>query len=86
MSLLKNRVAATEEQIKAMKDARKAADRERRQAYRQTRADRERRVMLIGEAVLHRVERGEWDEAEFRKMMDEALTRPADRALFDLDE
>ncbi|CAB3774387.1 hypothetical protein [Paraburkholderia humisilvae] len=86
MSLLKNRVKATDEKIKAMKDARKTADRERRQAYKQTRADRERRVMLVGETVLHRVERGEWDEAEFRKMMDEALTRPADRALFDLDE
>jgi hypothetical protein len=39
----------------------------------------------VGEAVLRRVERGEMDEAEFRQMMDEALTRPADRAMFDLD-
>jgi hypothetical protein len=35
--------------------------------------------------VLRRVDRGEWDEAEFRQMMDDALSRPADRALFDLE-
>ncbi|MCP3713361.1 hypothetical protein M3I54_42030 [Paraburkholderia sp. CNPSo 3274] len=86
MTLLKSRLAATDEKVKALKEARKAADRERRKAYRQSRADRERKVMLVGEAVLHRVERGEWDEAEFRQMMNDALARPADRALFDLDE
>jgi hypothetical protein len=68
-----------------MKDARKTAYRERRQAYKQTRADRERKVMLAGEAVLRRVDRGEWDAEDFMRMMDEALSRPADRALFDLD-
>jgi hypothetical protein len=57
----------------------------RRQAYKQSRADRDRKVMLVGEAVLRRVERGEWDEANFRQMMDEALGRPADRSLFDLE-
>ncbi|MBB5442981.1 MULTISPECIES: hypothetical protein [unclassified Paraburkholderia] len=60
-------------------------DQARRQAHKQTKADRERKVQLVGEAVLRRVDRGEWDEAEFRRMMDDALSRPADRALFDLD-
>jgi hypothetical protein len=41
--------------------------------------------MLAGEAILRRVDRGEMAEDEFRQMMDEALSRPADRALFDLD-
>ncbi|MEX3968445.1 hypothetical protein AB4Y42_40915 [Paraburkholderia sp. EG286B] len=86
MTLLKSRVAATEEKLKALKEARKASDRARRKTYRQSRVDRERKVMLVGEAVLHRVERGEWDESEFRQMMNDALTRPADGALFDLDE
>ncbi|WP_175891669.1 hypothetical protein [Burkholderia cepacia] len=85
MSLLKSRLAATDEKLQAMKDVRKAADRERRQAYKQTRADRERKVMLVGEAVLRRVDRGEWDAEDFARMMDDALSRPADRALFDLD-
>ncbi|WP_262414760.1 hypothetical protein [Paraburkholderia sp. UCT2] len=61
------------------------ADKARSQAHRQTKADRDRKVMLVDETVLRRVDRGEWDEAEFRQMMDETLTRPADRALFDLD-
>lgn len=85
MSLLKRRFEATDEKLKSLKDARKAADRERRQAHRQSRADRERKVMLVGEAVLRCVERGEFDEAEFRKMLDEYVSRPADRALFELD-
>jgi hypothetical protein len=64
-----------------LKEARKASDK----AYKESKADRARKLMLVGEAVLRRVERGELDEAEFRQMMDEALMRPADRALFDLD-
>ncbi|WP_232457854.1 hypothetical protein [Burkholderia ubonensis] len=42
--------------------------------------------MLAGEAILRRVERDEWDAADFRQMMDDALSRPADRALFELDD
>jgi hypothetical protein len=41
--------------------------------------------MLVGEAVLRRVDRGEWDKPEFRQMVDEALLRPVDRALSELD-
>jgi hypothetical protein len=85
MSLLKERKAATDARLKEIKEARKASDKVRRQQYRQTRADHDRKVVLVGEAVLRRVDRGEWSEAEFRAMMDEALSRPADRALFDLD-
>ncbi|MGC3030634.1 hypothetical protein ACPUER_37125, partial [Burkholderia sp. DN3021] len=66
--------------------ARKAVAKAQRQQVKQTRADRERKVMLVGEAILRRVERGEWDAADFRQMMDDALSRPADRALFELDD
>jgi hypothetical protein len=85
MTILKSRAAAPGNKINEVKDARKAADKARRQQYKQTRADYDRKVLLVGEAVLRRVDRGEWDEAEFRQMMDEALSRPADRALFDLE-
>lgn len=84
MTLLKDRLAATEQKLKEMKDARKASDKARRGAYKQSKADKERKVMLIGEAVLRRVENGDWDESDFLEMMDAALTRPVDRALFDL--
>lgn len=85
MTLMKDRMAATDSWVKELKEARKASDKARRQQYKQNRADRERKVMLIGEAVLRRVDRGEWDETDFREMMDDAVSRPADRALFDLD-
>jgi hypothetical protein len=85
MALLKSRFATTDKALTDIQDARKAADKERRQQYKQSKADKERMVILVGEAVLRRVECGEWDEAEFRQMMDDALGRPVDRALFDLD-
>lgn len=85
MPLLKDRMAATDARLKELKEARKASDKARRQQYKQGRADRERKVVLVGEAVLRRVDRGELAENEFREMMDDALSRPADRALFDLD-
>ncbi|MCA7888866.1 hypothetical protein LGM58_37420 [Burkholderia contaminans] len=86
MNLLKRRVVVTDDKVKEFKEARKVAAKAQRQQVKQSRADRERRIVLVGEAVLRRVERGEWDDADFRAMMDEALSRPADRALFDLDE
>jgi hypothetical protein len=85
MTLMKDRLAATERKLNALKEARKASDKARRKAYKETKADRARKFTLVGEAVLRRVERGEMDEADFRQMMDEVPMRPADRALFDLD-
>ncbi|MDH6151687.1 MULTISPECIES: hypothetical protein [Paraburkholderia] len=63
MSLLKSRITATDRKLDELKQARKVADKARRQAHKQTKADRERKVLLVGEAVLRRVDRGEWDEA-----------------------
>ncbi|MDR6503969.1 hypothetical protein J2785_007162 [Burkholderia ambifaria] len=86
MTLLKRRLLATDEKLQELKMARKAVAKAQRQQVKQTRADRERKVMLAGEAILRRVERGEWDATDFRQMMDDALSRPADRALFELDD
>jgi hypothetical protein len=44
-----------------------------------------RRKILIGAAVLARVERGEWPQRDLSMMMDGFLTRPHERELFDLD-
>jgi hypothetical protein len=82
MTTLKDRLSATDQQLKELKDSRKAADKVRRQVYKQSKADRDPKVIHVGEAVLHRVERG---EVEFRQMMDKALSRPSDRSLFDLE-
>jgi len=83
--ILKSRLAATEQKLKKIKEARKASAKARRSVYKQSKADKERKVILVGDAVMRRLECGDWDEADFRKMMDEALSRPVDRALFDLD-
>ncbi|MEL6491426.1 MAG: hypothetical protein AAFQ95_15825 [Cyanobacteria bacterium J06621_3] len=44
-----------------------------------------RRKILIGAAVMARVQAGEWPEHDLRMMMDGFLTRPNERDLFDLD-
>jgi hypothetical protein len=85
MSFLKTRLSATDEKLVALQEARKAADKARRKAVKESRADRERKLRLIGETVLQRVACGAWDEVDFLQMMDGALTRAVDRALFDLD-
>ena len=74
----------TNARLQEMNEARKAADKMRRQLRKQSKADHEGKVVLVGEAVLLRVDRGEMDEAEFQ-MMDEALSRADDQALFGLD-
>lgn len=86
MNTLKRRLDATNEKLQEIKTARKAAAKAQRQRVKKTRADRERMIVLAGEALLRRVDRGELDAADFRAMMDEYLSRPADRALFELDD
>ena len=43
-----------------------------------------RRKILIGAVILAKIERGEFDEKKLRAMLDSALTRKDDRALFGL--
>lgn len=86
MDMLKRRLVATEAKLQEIKRARKSAVKAQRQQVKQTRADRDRKIVLAGEALLRRVDRGEWDVADFHAMMDEFLFRPADRALFDLND
>lgn len=48
------------------------------------RAKDTRRKILVGAAVIARVERGEWPESRLHDLMDKELTRPHDRELFGL--
>jgi hypothetical protein len=50
----------------------------------QNRKKENRRKVLAGAAIFAKIERGEWSEEGFRKMMDAFLSRPSERALFDL--
>jgi hypothetical protein len=46
--------------------------------------DETRPKILIGAVILAKIERGEFDEKKLRGMLDSALTRKDDRALFGL--
>lgn len=50
----------------------------------QKRKKETRRRVLAGAAVLAKVERGDWPEEGFLKMMDSFLSRPSDRLVFGL--
>ncbi|MFM0610288.1 hypothetical protein PQR05_38050 [Paraburkholderia sediminicola] len=84
MTLVRKCIAATNRKRKAMKDARKAAQKACRQTSRE----------LITSARSYSLARpscvasngGESNIEDFCRMMDETLVRPADLALFDLDE
>jgi len=45
-----------------------------------------RRKILVGAIILAKVERGDMDEKALRAMLDKALTRADDRALFGLPQ
>lgn len=45
-------------------------------------SDETRRKILVGAIVLGCVERGEWDAADFKVLINKHLTRADDRALF----
>lgn len=86
MTTLKARIDATNERLKLLKETRKVENKTRLKAYKQSRADQERKKVLVGEAVLRRLDNGEWDEDDFLQMMDEYISRPVDRVLFGLHE
>ena len=85
MSKLNERVAALEERLKQLKAKQQQVDaRKRAFESRQARKNDTRRKMLAGAIVLAKVEQGVLADTQFRKWLDEALTRADDRALFDL--
>ena len=73
------RLLEKEAQLKAQIQLAKAAERTL-EKKRDT-----RRKILIGAAVMARVNGGEWPEADLRMMMDGFLSRPNERELFGLD-
>lgn len=72
------------EQLKARQQ--RIENRLRYAASQQGRRDDTRRKILIGATILAKIERGEFDEKKLKVMLDEALTRKDDRALFGLEK
>ena len=82
---IEDRIADLEKRLKQAKALKqqqvareKAAERKRQ------RSEETRRKILVGAVILAKVERGEWPQERLRELMDQALTRADDRALFGL--
>ena len=85
MATIEERIAALEAKLKQEK-ARKAQIEARKRATlaKAQRAQDTRRKVLVGAVVLAKVERGEWPPERLAQLMDGALSRDDDRALFGL--
>jgi hypothetical protein len=85
MPKLDDQISTLQEKLSQLKlrqqrlDARKRAIDAQRERKLET-----RRNILVGGVILAKVRQGEIDGELFRGWLDRALTRPADRALFDL--
>jgi hypothetical protein len=84
METIESRIDAAETRLKKLKAQRQQIEaRKRTEEAKRKRTEDTRRKILIGAVILAKVERGEWPQARLLAMMDKALTRPDDRALFD---
>ena len=85
MPKIVERIGVLEERLKQLKAKQQKIDARRRALEaRQTRQADTRRKFLAGAIVLAQVERDALAKAQFRQWLDQSLTRPEDRALFDL--
>jgi hypothetical protein len=79
------RIAAMEQRLRQLKCQQQRVEARRRHvAGRLARREDTRRKILVGAVVLAKIERGEFEEAKLRAMLNDALTRKDDRALFGL--
>ena len=85
MATIEERIAALEAKLKQEKAKKQQLEARKRAAESKAkRAQDTRRKILVGAAILAKVERGEWPQDKLFALMDVSLTRPDDRALFDL--
>ena len=79
------RVKDLEEKLKQAKALKQKVEARAKAAEnKQKRAADTRRKILVGAAILAKVERGEWPKDKMLEMMGQQLTRDDDRILFDL--
>jgi hypothetical protein len=85
MVKLDERISSLETRLKQLKTRQARIDaRKRALTSSRARKDDTRRKILVGAIVLARAEQGRLPHEELRAWLDAALTRPDDRALFDL--
>jgi hypothetical protein len=85
MPKLDEQITTLQERLKQLKLRQQRSDARRRaiEAQRQKKAET-RRQFVAGAVILGKVREGVLPESQFRGWLDEVLTRPDDRALFDL--
>jgi hypothetical protein len=85
MPKLDDKIAAAELKVKQLKTRQRQIEaRKRSLAAKNQRGQDLRRKILAGAIVLAKVESGDMDRTQFRHWLDQAITRPDDRELFEL--
>ena len=85
MASIDERIAALETKLKQEKAKKQQIEARKRAALSKvSRQQDTRRKILVGAAILAKVERGEWPKEKLLAMLETTLTRADDRALFDL--
>lgn len=85
MAGIEDTIAALEAKLKQAKARKQKLEARKRAAERKVeRSQDTRRKILVGAAILAKVERDEWPKEKLLAMLDSTLTRDDDRALFDL--
>ena len=86
MDTIESRIEAAKKKLKQLTAQKQQLEaRKRSEESKRKRTDDTRRKILVGAAILAKVERGEWPESRLLEMMDKVLTRPDERALFTLE-
>jgi hypothetical protein len=85
MPKLDDQISTLQERLKQLKLRQQRSEARKRafEAQREKKAET-RRQFVAGAVILAKVREGLLPESQFRSWLDEALTRPDDRALFDL--
>lgn len=85
MASIEDKIAALETKLKQAKAQKQQIESRKRAADSKAKRSQDtRRKILVGAAILAKVERGEWPQDKLLAILDVALTRIDDRALFDL--
>lgn len=87
MATIESTIANLEAKLKQAKAKKQQIEaRKRAMETKEERAKDTRRKILVGAAILAKVERGDWPKAKLYAMLDSDLKRVDDRALFNLPE
>ena len=83
MATIDERIATLEAKLKQEKARKQLIEARKRAAESKLKRSQDtRRKILVGAAILAKVERDEWPEAKLLALLDATLTRADDRALF----